>query len=276
MSGNQDLQKSLENNNTNNKAKRSKTSKNEVTASKKQRKEDIRSIVGLMKFANELDLSEQKQQQLDNLVAEISVKSLSPVVGNETDNMNCDIVIKRFAKWEGNPPESNPPPPDDPDKNKSVQEMSTPEAIRCSLKAMITQYPKAKIKLLPASVNLIAYNTGYTKTVPEVKVFEEYSDQYIVFQMDNIIKFKNLVFPPVSCTGENKEDESSNKEKTWREVLQGKLHIWRNGGWICNLEVMSTRGVKAVVLYKSDTHSKVFREKNIFDSEDSESSDEFN
>ena len=269
--GGQDLEKPMDND-TLNKAKRVKKTKPELNTTKKQRKDDIRSIVELIKFANELNLGEGKKRDLEELVTKISVKSLSPVVGNETDNMNCEMVIKRFATWDNNPPEANPPRPNDPDDGKSVEEMSQPDAITSTLTRLADDFPEAKIKLLTANVNLIAQNTGYNKGLPEKDEFEKHSTGYIVFQVDNVRKFKSAVFPP-DIRGKKKEDEGKNKaKKQWILKLQEKLHKWKDGGWICNLEVMNmTKDLKFVVLYKYETHRELFPlEHDLFESDSSD------
>lgn len=223
--------------------------KEEGKTKKRKTSKHITSIIDLIKFAGNLGLDGDNKRALDEVVEQVSRRSLGDVIiRGDTNDMSCEKVLSLYEKY------TQPVPTLE---NIEVEEdiFSTKHIIESSLKQLGIKYPTSKIRVVDRlTTSIIAKNMCYTNNLPTPKNFHTHMDDFIAFEVNDITALKEYVYPPTQAKKKRVDIE-------WMVVLKKKLKNWEERSkWTCNLSVIAklAKDVQYLVLYKADTYRKLF------------------
>lgn len=219
--------------------------------------ETVKAICTMLKFVNDITLTESQQNAWDTIVQDVARDPLRSIV-NMSETVSCKDVINHCEAYLDPKPKQNNNASFDESPNELADQPDdyTKETIIAKLKNLKRQFKDAGIDV-PNKVSnkLVAENTDYTDKIPAKDMdysvaSPQHKDSFIAFRVNKIGQLKQQMY--------NKNGKPCNVE--WMAALIQEMKKWEDKGWAISLSLMGCvpKDVTYVIVFKWDAYNVIF------------------
>lgn len=219
--------------------------------------ETVKAICTMLKFVNDITLTEPQQNKWDTIVQDVARDSLRSIV-DMSETVSCQDIIQNCEAYLHPKPKQNKKALCDESPNEPTEqpEEYTKETIVAKLKDLKKKFKDAGIDVTnKVSNKLVAENTLYTddirtKDINYSVASPQNKDSFIAFKVNDIQQLKhqmyNLKGKPCSVN--------------WMAALIQEMDKWEKKGWAISLSMMECvpKEVTSVIVFNWNAYEACF------------------